>query len=718
MFYPIAIRILRKSCAGAKKLTPGVFYYLVKGIKINESASEIAVTYRVEDNLYSNADDNLHVTFSAVVGENGAGKSTLIELFIRLCNNFAASLFGEYSDIQGKPHLHYIDGIYAELYYRNDDTYSPVYYRLKIEGRNVELLQYTVGNPQNGIVKYIPDVNPIFDNAGSIDPNLRIEQPFERFIAPKGEANVKEILSHFFYSYVSNFCSYAYNHSDFATESTKELYERKCRKCGPIPLSDSQKHWLEGLFHRKESYQVPIVLYPNRKDGNININNENWLAYVRFLSVLISEKSRFRKINDHLEVTGFQLSINSHDVYDDKYIRKEADYRFTQQGYRILRNKIIDEWGKIVGFNLKEKAEERNLGEDALDYLVYKTLKVSSEYSFLRRYFHSKHCKSRSKFDLEALKRFIGLLAKDTSHITRKIRQTLIYILFGLYDFKDANTFMTLDEIRSNCAEIYQLATKAGENKWLITLTVSSIEDLTPPPFMTTTVVLKDTKSEDVINFKTLSSGEKQLIYSITGIIYQIINLDSVSNSGSSDLVCYSSVNVILEEIELYFHPDMQRRLVKFILDAISQCTFHFVKNVNVMLVTHSPFILSDIPASNILALTKDGLPLGDREIVKSFGANIHDILRHPFFLKDGAVGEFASDFISSLGNQISNLSDNNNNANLNHIISEVKLVDEPILRKVLLEEITRRTTSKEAKRELLNAQIEELQRLKREIDD
>lgn len=122
----------------------------------------------------------------------------------------------------------------------------------------------------------------------------------------------------------------------------------------------------------------------------------------------------------------------------------------------------------------------------------------------------------------------------------------------------------------------------------------------------------------------------------------QLVNIDSVVAESSTNTVAYSDVNIILEELELYFHPDLQRRLVDFIIKGLKQCNFRHIRNVHILMVTHSPFVLSDIPSRNILGLKKDGTPMDHNEgIVKSFGANIHDILRHPFFLKDGAVGEF-----------------------------------------------------------------------------
>lgn len=661
MFYPIALRVLRDGCVGAKKLATGTFYYFIQGVQISVQPDKIISeeANRIEDEIYArntgNPDD-LNISFSAIVGENGSGKSTLIELFIRLINNFSASLFGEYTSVPGKSHLHFIDGIYSELYFCHQAEEEKVFYRLCNQGRNISLTKFT---RRDNTSDYIPDVTPIYDNEESMDPNPRIENPFSPYRKMEGDLSLKEILESFFYTYVSNFSVYAYNPYDFG-EITGEMYERKCRKTGSIQLKFQEKQWLEGLFHRKESYQIPILLYPTRDIGNYDVNLETELAYSRFLSSIISERSQFRDINDHLRISGIKLRL--HEVeYDNKYIRQRTDYHFIQAGYNSLRKAILTEWEQYAG-KLTELAKNRTYGDKALDYLVYKTLRISSEYPKFHRYFLNKHRKSRSKFNIEELKRLIQTLAKDSSHITRKIRQTIWYIVYGLYDFGEGLQEVPVDEITRHCSEVLVNLYRPGQDEWLLTIRAWGIEEFTPPPFLNPEVIIHDNNTGEEISFKTMSSGEKQFIYSLTGILMQLVNIDSVVANSATNTAAYSDVNIILEELELYFHPDLQRRLVDFIIKGLRQCNFHHIRNVHFLMVTHSPFVLSDIPSRNILALNKRGEPVNHHEqVVKSFGANIHDILRHPFFLKDGAVGEFARSYVSDLGNKLETLNEADN---------------------------------------------------------
>lgn len=690
MFYPVAIRICSENCTGAKKLHRNRFYYFINNVSIDSDSLHAYIdSYRIEDELFNQDRKNSTcISISAIVGENGAGKSTIVEMLIRLINNFSAAVIGEYSDTKGGKHLHFINGINAELYYIKEDSDKKSIFRLKIENRHVTLTSYNCDDEDRG--SYTISESPIFDNA----QQTQDDAPFKAYRNNEGYLTKKELLETFFYTYLSNFSIYAYNHSDFADEFLSTQYEAKCCNLLPNMIKSHERSWLSGVFHRRESYQVPLVLYPARIDGVIDINKENWLAHNRFISVIISPQSRFRKINDHLSIIGLSLS-GTGICYDLKYLKKHADYNLTQAGFNVLRTNIILEWGQIADCDLTTIASQRKYGEDALDYLVYKTLKITSKHSRYRKYFYKNHARVRTNINLIEVRNLVAALAKDESHVTRKIRQTLIYLKYGAFDNTDDAGYIGIEAVTSEAGQILEMLRENEDDRFKLRLRCDSIEELTPPPFISVSVIVKDIYTDTHVLFNTLSSGEKQFIYSVTGIIYQLINIDSVALTFSDDLAYYKDVDIILEEIELYFHPDLQRRLVKTLLNSINQCQFRSVKNIHILLVTHSPFVLSDIPARNILALQKDGTPLKSSEI-KSFGANIHDILKHPFFLKDGAVGEHAKYVLNNIARWLEvlryyskkgkNINEKALN-NLHRLKLLISIVDEPILKKVLMDE-------------------------------
>lgn len=684
MLTPIAIRVLSTDSVGKRKLQVGKFYYFLNGFEIQENGCIHIEEIRLhEDRLYNDYfvgnKSNPNISVTAIVGENGAGKSSVIEFYIRLINNFAAATIGEYEVNPGAQHLHFIDGIRGELYYMIDST--P--YKLKIENRNVALSSYSkkakmVDRP---IIVYMPyNTEDIFNNelsANSSEENelYPIEAYRPRIRNRQSQDNIAELYKNFFYTYVSNFSSYAYNTNDFANECNSDRYEELIRKSKKKRYTIEQKNWLNGIFHKNDGYQTPIVLAPFRNEGNIDINTENLLARERLLSLIIAPNSEFRTINGHLNITGFKLNLK-HKKYDIKYLKQNIGFlRLQQKGYDDFRESIIKYWSDCISIDLLQY-RNRKFYDEAIGYLVCKTLKISKTYSQYNKFYRD-HYGISFKINHDILKDLIKRLYLDKSHITKKIRQILGYIVYGIYDnVINENSFIHISNIPTKTADVF-----AQKSSF-----INSIDDLVPPPIFDVSICLKNNETGDDVHFETLSSGERQQVYSISSLLYHLSNINSVWFDTNGQRVVYEHLNIILEEIELYFHPELQRTYLKRLFDGIKQIDIPNIKSLNICFVTHSPFVLSDIPARNILALNKD---IRDKEKISlsTFGANIHEMLKNSFFLKNGSIGDYASWVIR----QIIKSMQNNRNANIAdndlELHNIIMLIDEPIIRNVLLRE-------------------------------
>lgn len=684
MLTPIAIRVLSADSVGKRKLQVGKFYYFLNGFEIQENGCIHIEEIRLhEDRLYNDYfvgnKSNPNISVTAIVGENGAGKSSVVEFYIRLINNFAAATIGEYEVNPGAQHLHFIDGIRGELYYMIDST--P--YKLKIENRNVALSSYSkkakmVDRP---IIVYMPyNTEDIFNNelsANSSEENelYPIEAYRPRIRNRQSQDNIAELYKNFFYTYVSNFSSYAYNTNDFANECNSDRYEELIRKSKKKRYTIEQKNWLNGIFHKNDGYQTPIVLAPFRNEGNIDINTENLLARERLLSLIIAPNSEFRTINGHLNITGFKLNLK-HKKYDIKYLKQNIGFlRLQQKGYDDFRESIIKYWSDCISIDLLQY-RNRKFYDEAIGYLVCKTLKISKTYRQYNKFYRDHHGIS-FKINHDILKDLIKRLYLDKSHITKKIRQILGYIVYGIYDnVINENSFIHISNIPTKTADVF-----AQKSSF-----INSIDDLVPPPIFDVSICLKNNETGDDVHFETLSSGERQQVYSISSLLYHLSNINSVWFDTNGQRVVYEHLNIILEEIELYFHPELQRTYLKRLFDGIKQIDIPNIKSLNICFVTHSPFVLSDIPARNILALKKD---IRDKEKISlsTFGANIHEMFKNSFFLKNGSIGDYASWVIR----QIIKSMQNNRNANIAdndlELHNIIMLIDEPIIRNVLLRE-------------------------------
>lgn len=61
-----------------------------------------------------------------------------------------------------------------------------------------------------------------------------------------------------------------------------------------------------------------------------------------------------------------------------------------------------------------------------------------------------------------------------------------------------------------------------------------------------------------------MSSGERQMLYSLSYVLYHIKNIQSVKED--ENRVGYHNICLIFDEVELYYHPDYQRRFLGMLL--------------------------------------------------------------------------------------------------------------------------------------------------------
>ena len=112
-------------------------------------------------------------------------------------------------------------------------------------------------------------------------------------------------------------------------------------------------------------------------------------------------------------------------------------------------------------------------------------------------------------------------------------------------------------------------------------------------------------------------------------------------------MIIRGSLNILLDEIDLGLHPQWQKKFLNLILNIFKNYSI----KLNIILTSHSTFILSDLPKENIIFLEKGKQVYPFEDGKQTFGANIHTLLSHGFFMKEGLMGEFAKEKIQSIIN-------------------------------------------------------------------
>ncbi|GGD26387.1 AAA family ATPase [Flavobacterium orientale] len=507
-------------------------------------------------------------------------------------------------------------------------------------------------------------------------------------------------LSKLFYTEAVNYSHYAYNSFEFGFIKNGVFV-----------------NWLKELFHKNDSYQTPLVLNPMRTEGNFDINRENDLVKQRLLANILrpTQKGKidFRKFGDNLKADTLILKLKpkkekvSYWIKDSKGEDVERFFKlgaFTIKEKDDLVNTLMFELHGIS--NIKLGLSKKIKYDLARQYIVYKLVSICKKYDDYKQYLLPKHY----KFDTSLFKEFIKQIKEDDSHITFKLKQTLNYL---------KNDFINLsnEEIELNVEELSKNIQKRKKRN-------QSILELIPPPIFDIEIVLKPIEELDkIIKFSSLSSGEKQQIYMVSSLLYHLYNLDSVTGNK----IKYENINIIFEEVELYFHPQMQKSFIKYFLDSISRIELKKIKSINICFVTHSPFILSDIPSNNIMFLEViDGKAIQKKEnLKKTFGANIHELLTDSFFMTDGFIGDFAKDKIDETINWLNTellkkrefeKKETSERYNVNKEDFKfhkgiISLIDEPIIKIKLSDILSELDDNDEFHDDIINEQIENLKK-------
>ena len=474
--------------------------------------------------------------------------------------------------------------------------------------------------------------------------------------------------------------------------------------------SNHQGKWINSLFHKNDGYQTPLVINPYRERGKIDINSEVKLSIDRLIFNIIDDLNLKENsiVLSKYKFKGLILKLKTKNRYSFKrLIEEDIDYKKIGDLLSFLSE---DKFSPGV------KGSEYEFRDYILGYLIDKFRKISKNYMNHYYEYDFKNAPKNYEEGINHLDNWRREKAKifikgNNSHITKKFYQSYNFLLN--YDqIIDNLSFIKEWDLNK---DIY-LSSENLKN-W-ISFIKSSItnQDLkTDEIFLYLFPAIFDfdiefENQEKTIKLSDFSSGEQQYLFNINTIVYHINNLKSVEKVTDGINVKYDNVNLILDEIELYYHPKFQKKLIKDVIDEISKIkNLGTLKNFNILLLTHSPFILSDIPSSNILRL-ENGIP-SKKPMGQTFGANIHDLLANDFFLDEGFMGEFSKekigDLVKFLNNELTIFSwDENSSREL------IEIVGEPILKMKLAEMYDNKFEGK-FEIELLEERIKQLKKLK-----
>lgn len=582
------------------------------------------------------------VTVCSVVGKNGCGKSSLIEILFRMVNNLGAMMLKEL-DRPAAEMLYFIGGVVADLHFSIGDkqgmlccTRNTV--ALEHDGHSFEW------NKQDGKCVY------------KINGEEQQKNEFEV---------AKNVAAHFFYLISTNYSMQAYIDADYRYE-TLYSWQPKKNEYGEM-LAGYEWHreetgsWINSVFHKNDGYMCPIVLNPYRNSGQIDMAKEAHLTTNRLCALLLQSK------NEYQIVEGYRLA---HIIYrfNQRYLLEKFDRQ-------VLRNIPVE---SVSGKFLYAYVQDNSYAKAILDgygidasrkmnyieltlrlYLVYKTFSIANkypQYSYFKPLgsVNNAFKNNSNKQELQLVKELAEMINERNTHIELKVHQT-IDLIRRLDNFEDKKVFeraLAYEEIcgllgvDTNCESV-----------------MDRYNTLPPPLFQPTIYLIKDEVykgimksnldeaekkallAKNTITLSELSSGERQFIYTTSTLLYHSFNILSIPQE---ERVAYRNLCMVLEEVEICFHPEYQRTFVHNLLKLMERTKLNKGFRIFVIVVTHSPFVLSDMPKGNILYLDNGKNVTGEKHL-NTFGANVNELLCQSFFLSGGFMGEFAKQRIESL---------------------------------------------------------------------
>ena len=362
------------------------------------------------------------------------------------------------------------------------------------------------------------------------------------------------------------------------------------------------------------------------------------------------------------------LNIDSQEV--PKNVQEKIEYH--------LRRK----WKDHFSSKLKMLASQKAVAL-LLSYLVHKSMKIASTYTDygkvlgmgrimdnINYWVQDSRTGLTKKGYLEqtlpgAVNKLIDKILAENNHITAKIFQAI-----NFYERVYANNYL-------DCQMIIDSQMKISNNDkrkpvsipldvYLNTAQVNgywdAMEALPPPFYNSDFAFVKHEKSSgakkaaltsEFITLAGMSSGERQMLYSFSYILYHIMNIQSIIDD--ENRVPYQHINLVFDEAELYYHPEFQRTFLDMLLRCLTWCSNkgREIKSIHILIATHSPFLLSDILKENTLYL-KNGVPdLNDK--MQTFGANLYDLAKSSFFLEDNAMGAVSSETLKGFIKRVNN---------------------------------------------------------------
>ena len=419
------------------------------------------------------------------------------------------------------------------------------------------------------------------------------------------------ILRELFYTIGVNYSIYSMSFEDY---NGKDEYKNK---------------WMEKIYRNIEGNYVPLSFTPDRLGGQIEVIAEQKNAERRIMTIATLLHSQKNELLSGYTPIRIEYSID--DAYEEEMESIISKYSI-QRGLYNLIDPIMDKFKFCWQKKLYDGKPKKHISNKILSSLAYESTSLCFVYKsygdtlqlakIKKEYDDKDKIENEGKFE-ELIDRI--MIEQKTTSVLQNIHQLLSY-----YTRNEQN--------ESGKIDIEELCMQRLHTRNMPFSTYQEVYELLPPVFLKCSLVFKKDGTNDAVKLYNMSSGERQMLYSNSTVLYHIINI--VNSVEDTRIIKYKHINIIYDEVELYAHPEFQRNFIFLLIKLLSNLHVdnNLIRSINLIIATHSPFIVSDVPKDNILTL-EEGKRIELNE--QTYCANIYDLMKNSFFLKY-SMGEAA----------------------------------------------------------------------------
>lgn len=145
-----------------------------------------------------------------------------------------------------------------------------------------------------------------------------------------------------------------------------------------------------------------------------------------------------------------------------------------------------------------------------------------------------------------------------------------------------------------------------------------------------------------------ISSGQKAFVNIFASMVYELKKYQKNA----------ANILIAIDEGDLYLHPQWQMDFFDKLNTIVSSLSAEG-SNIQIVLTSHSPFILSDLPKQNIAMLEPSAASAHDDGYKlrrQTFAGNLYDLFYGPLFLRTPAISNFAKKKIDEITAELQSL--------------------------------------------------------------